>query len=82
MKPHSRYFACATILRTSFPAIRPFPDPRRVLGLFPHDAQDVYKRQPWDDQQSAVSAVKDLPIDASLKDKILYENAAGLLKLE
>lgn len=25
-------------LRTSFPAIRPFPDPRRVLGLFPHDA--------------------------------------------
>ena len=37
---------------------------------------------PWDDQQSAVSAVKDLPIDASLKDKILYENAAGLLKLE
>ena len=38
MKPHSRYFACATILRTSFPAIRPFPDPRRVLGLFPHDA--------------------------------------------
>ena len=32
---------------------------------------DVYKRQ-----------VKDLPIDASLKDKILYENAAGLLKLE
>lgn len=36
---------------------------------------------PWDDQASAIGAIKALPIDSSLKDKILYQNAARLLKL-
>ena len=54
-----------------------------LIGVKLHpDFQGLFIDSPWDDQQSAVSAVKDLPIDASLKDKILYENAAGLLKLE
>lgn len=36
---------------------------------------------PWDDQKSAVAAIENLPIGSLLKDKILYQNAARLLKL-